>query len=204
MKAILNLILKNKTIALIVAMVMIIIILFSMLRTSNKEKKRFESNQHSLLEHVEYLKTESGKSAAEVEKLALTNKEFKAHEDDLLEKVNDLNLKVRRLQSATQVGTKTEYVVKTEIKDSLVYIEGQTIKLKCVDFTNGWLTVDGCVRDGEFDGFIQSVDTLSHFIHRVPKRFLFIKYGTKGINLSVMTSNPYSKITYTKYIELKR
>lgn len=182
----------------------LVILLFSLLRTSNKEKKRFESNQHSLLKQVEYFKTESGKSASEVEKLTLTNKEFKTHEADLLEKVDELNLKVKRLQSATQVGVKTEYVVKTEIKDSLVYIEGQTIKLKCVDFTNGWLTVDGCVRDGEFDGFIQSVDTLSHFAHRVPKRFLFIKYGTKGINLSVMTSNPYSKITYAKYIELKR
>ena len=182
----------------------LVILLFSLLRTSNKEKKRFESNQHSLLKQVEYFKTESGKSASEVEKLTLTNKEFKTHEASLLEKVDELNLKVKRLQSATQVGVKTEYVVKTEIKDSLVYIEGQTIKLKCVDFTNGWLTVDGCVRDGEFDGFIQSVDTLSHFAHRVPKRFLFIKYGTKGINLSVMTSNPYSKITYAKYIELKR
>lgn len=180
------------------------ILLFYMLRVSNAEKKRFESNQHALLEQVDYFKTEIGKSAAEAEKLTLTNSEFKRHEAELVKKVDDLNLKVKRLQSAAEVGVKTEYIVKTVIKDSLVYIEGQTIKLKCVDFSNGWLTVDGCVKDGKFDGFIQSVDTLSHFIHRVPKRFLFIKYGTKGINMSVMTSNPFSKISYAKYIELKR
>jgi hypothetical protein len=181
-----------------------VILLFSLLRASNKEKKRFESNQHSLLEQVEYFKTESGLSAATVEKLTLTNSEFKKHETELLNKVDDLNLKVKRLQSATEIGVKTEYIVKTEIKDSLVFIEGQPIQLKCVDFSNNWLTVDGCVKDGKFDGFIQSRDTLTHFVHRVPKHFLFIKYGTKGIDLSVMTSNPYSQITYAKYIELKR
>jgi hypothetical protein len=204
MKTVLSLILKNKIPVLIGVMALVIVVLFSLLRASNKEKKRFESNQHSLFEQVEYFKTESGLSAATVEKLTLTNREFKNHEADLLKKVDDLNLKVKRLQSATEVGIKTEYIVKTEIRDSLVYVEGKPIYLKCVEFDNEWLTVDGCVKEGVFDGLIQSRDTLAHFAHRVPRKFLFIKYGTKGIDLSVMTSNPYSKITYAKYIELKR
>lgn len=200
----LKLLFKYKTVTTFIVMGLTILSLSYLLKESNQEKKRFESNQHSLLEKVDYFKAKSGKNASEVEKLTLTNKEFKEHEKELVSKLEDLNLKVKRLQSASETAIETKYIVKTQIKDSLVYIEGKTIELKCVDFHNEWLTVNGCVKEGVFEGLIQSRDTLSHLVHRVPKRFLFIKYGTKGINLSVLSSNPYSKITYSKYIELKR
>ena len=60
------------------------------------------------------------------------------------------------------------------------------------------------VLDGDtFSAKIESVDTLQQVVHRIPKKFLFIKWGTKAIRQEVVSSNPHSKIVYTEYIELK-
>lgn len=204
MKTIIKLVLRNKVPVIIGVMFMVVIVLFSMLRASNREKKRFEANQHSLLEQVNYYKTESGLNAASVEKLTLTNKEFKRSQEDLMNTIDELQLKVKRLQSVSQSGTNSHYEIKTEIRDSLIYIEGKTEILKCIDFKNAWLTVNGCVVDGSFSGYIDSRDTITQVVHRVPRKFLFFRYGTKGINQEVVSKNPYTMITYSKYIEFKK
>ena len=51
---------------------------------------------------------------------------------------------------------------------------------------------------------VVSVDTLQQIVHRVPRRFLFIRWGTKAIRQEVVSSNPHTNIVYTEYIELKR
>ena len=47
------------------------------------------------------------------------------------------------------------------------------------------------------------MDTIKQIVHRVPKKFLFIKYGTKGIKQEVVSKNPHTKIVFTEYRELK-
>jgi hypothetical protein len=51
---------------------------------------------------------------------------------------------------------------------------------------------------------VRTVDTLHQVIHRVPRKFLFIPYGTKAIRQEVWTSNPNTELVYTEYIELSR
>jgi len=47
-----------------------------------------------------------------------------------------------------------------------------------------------------------SRDTLYQVVHRVPRRFLFIRWGTKGIRQEMVNCNPHAEITYSQYIEL--
>jgi hypothetical protein len=47
-------------------------------------------------------------------------------------------------------------------------------------------------------------DTLVQLVHRVPRKFLFIPFGTKAIRQEVTTKNPHTEITYTEYIVLRR
>lgn len=187
-----------------VILILMVIALFSLYKKERVERKRFETNQEVLLKDVRYYKSKDSLNAASVGKMTVAIKELKESNMGLENTVSDLNLKLRRVESISQTGTETKYEVKTIIKDSLVYIEGKPVTLKCVDFKNDWLTVTGCENNGVFDGFIESRDTLIHIAHRVPRKFLFIKYGTKGINLDVVSKNPYTKISYLKYIELKK
>jgi hypothetical protein len=45
-------------------------------------------------------------------------------------------------------------------------------------------------------------DTLVQFVHRVPRRFLFLKFGTKGVRQEVLSKNPYTEVVFTEYIKL--
>lgn len=185
-------------------LILTVIALFSLYKKERVERKRFEANQEVLLKDVRYYKSKDSLNAASVGKMTVTIKELKESNLGLKNTVSDLNLKLRRVESISQTGIVTKYEVKTIIKDSLVYIQGKPITLKCVDFENEWLTVTGCENNGYFEGFIESRDTLIHIAHRVPKKFLFLRYGTKGINLDVVSKNPYTKISYLRYVEIKK
>lgn len=165
------------------------------------EKKRLANNQEALLTDVEYYKTESGKNAASVLKLELSKSELERHCQDLTKTVEDLNIKCR-IQSASTTVTKTEVEIQTVVRDSIVYRD-LPISIKVINWRDPWIKLNGVLDGDTFSAKIESVDTLQQVVHRIPKKFLFIKWGTKAIRQEVVSSNPHSKIVYTEYIELK-
>lgn len=185
-----------------VALILTVSVLSYWLNNVREEKKRLADNQEALLSDVDYYKTESGKSAASVLKLELSKSELENHCQDLTKTIDDLNIKIGRIQSVSTTVTKTEVEIQTVVRDSIVYRD-LPVNLKVVKWLDPWVTLNG-VLDGEtFSAKIESVDTLSQVVHRIPKKFLFIKWGTKAIRQEVVSSNPHSKIVYTEYIELK-
>lgn len=185
-----------------VALILTVSVLSYWLNNVREEKKRLADNQEALLSDVDYYKTESGKSAASVLKLELSKSELENHCQDLTKTIDDLNIKIGRIQSVSTTVTKTEVEIQTVVRDSIVYRD-LPANLKVVKWRDPWVTLNG-VLDGEtFSAKIESVDTLSQVVHRIPKKFLFIKWGTKAIRQEVVSSNPHSKIVYTEYIELK-
>lgn len=185
-----------------VALILTVSVLSYWLNNVREEKKRLADNQEALLSDVDYYKTESGKNAASVLKLELSKSELENHCQDLTKTIDDLNIKIGRIQSVSTTVTKTEVEIQTVVRDSIVYRD-LPVNLKVVKWRDLWVTLNG-VLDGEtFSAKIESVDTLSQVVHRIPKKFLFIKWGTKAIRQEVVSSNPHSKIVYTEYIELK-
>lgn len=174
-----------------------------LLNNTMEEKKRLANNQESLLSDVEYYKTESGKNAASVQKLELTKSELEKHCIDLTQTVEDLGIKVKRLQSASTTVTKTEVEIQTVVHDSIVYRDRPVI-LKTINWKDPWIKLDGILDGEDFSAKIQNIDTLNHIAHRVPKKFLFFRFGTKAVRLEVVNKNPHSQIVYTEYIELKK
>ena len=51
---------------------------------------------------------------------------------------------------------------------------------------------------------IHSVDTLRQIVHRIPHRFLFIRWGTKALRQEIVSQNPHTRIVYTEYIRIER
>lgn len=186
-----------------IAMIIAIVALSYWLNNTREEKKRLSNNQESLLSDVEYYKTESGKNAASVQRLELTKSELEKHCIDLTQTVKDLGIKVKRLQSASTTVTKTEVEIQTVVRDSIVYRD-RPVVLKTINWKDPWIKLDGILDGKDFSAKIQSIDTLSHVAHRVPKKFLFFRFGTKAVRLEVVNKNPHSQIVYTEYIELKK
>ena len=109
---------------LFIALVLLVgtnIFLFKRLDSVKKERNRLDSNQAALLSDVEHYKTEAGKNATSVLRLELTKNELEKKNKDLTKTVDDLNIKLKRIQAATTTATKTEIEIKTKVRDSIVY-----------------------------------------------------------------------------------
>ena len=67
-----------------------------------------------------------------------------------------------------------------------------------------WVHIEGEVRRDTLLLDYHSIDTLHQIVHRVPRKFLFFRFGTKAIRQEIISSNPHTKIVYSEYIELRR
>lgn len=193
-------------IAVVIAIIAAFLLLWRIYRLEHDERQRLEANQHSLMTDVEYYRTRDSLSAAGVERLTLTNREFRRHAEELTRTVEDLQLKLRRLQAASRTAVATTYPVEVQLRDTLIMRDTIAVPdtLSRLYYQNPWVTLDGIIADSVFRGTIESRDTLVQIVHRVPRRLWFIRWGTKAVRQEVTTRNPYSRITYTEYIELKR
>lgn len=196
---------KKYLIIACVALVAVCCSMFGVIQHLQEEKDRLTSNQEALMEDVRYYQDEAGRNAASVQRLELSKSELEAHNKELTQVVDDLNIKLKRVQAATTTATQTKVEIKTIIRDSIVYVDSSRIaKLPVIKWQDPWVNVDGIIMpDSTVDLSIQSVDTLYQVVHRVPKKFWFIRYGTKAIRQEITSSNPHTKIVYSEYIELK-
>jgi uncharacterized protein YoxC len=175
-------------------------------KTLKSENERLNDNQRTLLSAVKLYKTKDSLNVASVERLTLTKSELENYCQELSQTVEDLNIKLKRLQSVSRTATQTEYKIETVFKDSVVVSYKDSLKfdtLRCINYNDKWLTFNACERNDTLVPHIKSRDELITAVHRVPKRFLFFRFGTKAVQLEIISKNPYSQISFTEYIELK-
>lgn len=172
-------------------------------KSLKEENKRLDGNQQALLDKATYYQTEAGKSAASVQKLELSYSELSDNYQNICEVADELGIKVKRLQSAATTATVTDVKVETGVKDSVVYNDGVIDSVKTFQWRDAWIDVVGTLKDKDVSLGITSKDTLIQIVHRVPRKFLFFRWGTKAIRQEIKSTNPHTKITYTDYIELK-
>ena len=185
------------------------VILGYALKNESEENARLSGNQTALLEKVKFYETVAGKSAASVQELTLSKEELERHYAEKCDLVEELGVKVKRLQSISQSGTSTHVDAHTELYDSLIYVTRDSVvyvdTLKWFEWADRpWVSVAGTIRNGNVDLSVQSNDTLVQIVHRVPKRFLFFRFGTKAIRQEVVSMNPHTKVSYAEYIVLEK
>lgn len=179
--------------------------------SEHNEKVRTKNNQSVLLDSMKYYKSENGKNVASIGKLELKIDELKEYRENDAKIIDDLHLKIKRVESINSTASHTETNISSSVKDSIrtIYLQGNDYiiydTLRCIEYKDAYLSLNGCiVNDRQFEGLVISRDTLTQVVHRVPRKFLFIKYGTKAIRQEVFASNPNSFIDFAEFIELKR
>lgn len=195
---------KKYVAMIIVGLSIIVVSLWSKTKTLTTENERLQSNNTALMEDVEIYKDKADHSAASVQMLELKKSELEKNYQDMCKRADDLGVQVKRLQAASKTETQTEVKIQTVVRDSIIYINGVLDSLKRIEWRDPWVSVIGALKKDSLDLNVCSVDTLYQFIHRVPHKFWFIKWGCKAIRQEITTSNPHSRIVYSKYIELKR
>ena len=164
------------------------------------EIERLNNNYDALLSKTKFYKTRLGESAASVAALQLDLDEYRKYHKRDQKRIRALGVRLRRVESVAKTATKSEVKFIAPRHDTISLCD--TISL--FRWSDAWTRIEGCIRNGDVECKVESIDTLHQVIHRVPYRFWFIRYGTKGIRQEITSSNPHTRIVYTEYIELPK
>lgn len=187
--------LKIRIVAAILAIIGIAALIYQNNSLRN-QKKRLEQNQTALLSKISSYKTDSARSAVSISQLRLTTEELKESNLSLLDDIEELNIKLKRVNAASSVNIESNYDIKAEVKDSVIVRDSIVYKYKCIDYKNPYIILQGCiVSPTVFEGKIKTFNSITRVEHRVPKKFLFFRFGTKLVKEEYLCSNPYSEIT---------
>lgn len=169
-----------------------------------RENERLRRNESALRHGVELYRTESGRSAAAVEALEMEVAEFRELHRDAAKEIASLGIRLRRAESVAQsvaVTTLTDTVV---MRDTIVVSDTVAVAARHFAAADAWSRVEAILFGDSVQYAVRTIDTLHQVVHRVPRRFLFIPYGTKAIRQEVWSSNPNVELVYTEYIELPK
>lgn len=178
------------------------------------EAERTKENQDILLHNgkVEIGRTQSGRPRASVSAITLKTSDLKCTPDSLLA-VNRKELKIKnsRIMAAATTSTTTKVDVKVAIRPVPHDTCSRSLSglyrppdVSQVSWSDPWITLRGDIEGDSMQVHIESRDTLQMVVHRVPKKFLFFRYGTKGVRMEVVGQNPHSRLSYPRIIMFKK
>ena len=162
---------------------------------------------------VEIGQTQSGKPMASVSAMSLKPSSLAHNPDSLLAVTSkDLKIKPRRMVAAIRTSSLATADIHAAITPDSIYDEvnrdSNVLRFyhsyprspQQVSWSDPWMSLRGTIRGDSFTARIESRDTLQMIIHRVPKKFLFFRYGTKGVRMEVVSQNPHTRLSYPKVI----
>ena len=158
------------------------------------ETRRLTQNQNALASGIEHYRTRLGQEAASVQALRLRCAEFERLRAGDADTIRRLGIRLRRLEAVAKTVTATSVDLRTPVRDTLTLFR----------WRDAWVTVEGRIRTDSVACRVQSTDTLRQVVHRVPRRFLFIRWGTKALRQEIVSSNPHTRIIYSDYVKFER
>lgn len=198
--------------------VMLVLIPFAMVMAlkechdRQREAHSMNEDQNVLMHNgkVEIGQTQAGKPMASVSAMSLKPSSLKRNPDSLLAVTSkDLKIKPRRMVAAIRTSSLATADIHAAITTDSIYDEADkdsNVLLSYprspqqVSWSDPWMSLRGIIRGDSFTARIESRDTLQMIIHRVPRKFLFFRYGTKGVRMDVVSQNPHTRLSYPKVI----
>lgn len=158
----------------------------------SRECRRLGTNQIALTEDIRTFRVRDSLNAASAIALTMTTSELAERMSDIRELVADMGIKLSRVESISQSAVQTSYDIHAPIIDSAVHHK------------TPHMSFDATISGSTISARIESIDTLTQVVHRIPKRLWFIRYGTRYMEQSIVSSNPNSRIIYDRYIKITR
>lgn len=165
-----------------------------------------ERNQKVLLSEIENYRTKDSLHVAQVGQLVLSQKELKNGYKDLYRLVK--TLKGDKVESVTTTNTETNTIFKEKVRDSIVFINSDTLQAKVLHYEDNWTKFEGILVKDSLTAKIQTRDSLVVVTSLEKKRFLGIKIpiwlsGYRRRIQQVLSKNPNTKIENVQFITIK-
>ena len=170
------------------------------------EIDRLRQNQTALAAQIDYHRTRSGALAATTQVLQLRCSEYEQLRTEDARRIRELGIKMRRLEAAATLVSAQNVDFATPMRDTVFVRVRDTLlvrdTVRLFRWNDAWCRVEGAVLPDSVVCQVESVDTLRQIIHRVPRRFLFIHWGTKAIRQEILPANPHTRIVYAEYVQI--
>lgn len=174
-----------------------------------EERDRYRSNTEILLQDVKTYQTKDSLNAIKVGNLELSLAEYKKYRADDLALIKTLQTKNRDLERVTTTQMETINELRATVRDSVVYLPGDTVTtvLRCIEYSDKWVDLDGCIINNTFSGKIITRDSLLIAETVQYKRFLGFLWKTKKIKnreIDVVSKNPATKILGVEFVTIEK
>lgn len=157
--------------------------------------KTAENNFRIVQAENDTFKTRLNRFASEAEALQLSISQMKKLRARDIQTIKDLNIKLKDADFLINIGSKTEFKYIALVKDSII----KDTVYPCIDYTDNYFHIDGCIKEKKFYGNTYFIDSLS-IVGSPVKSGWWIFKKTVGAKISVENLNPSSKIFFNEYI----
>ena len=186
----------------LVALICICFIQEERVRAAKNEAERQRNNTEALLSDIDTYRTRDSLSAAQVQSLTLTIKDFERYRADDAETIRTLKAKNRELASVASAQAQTIIALQGRVADTVIIVKDSiVIPAKAVSCGDEWYTFSGIVTEDEFSGKVEVKESLTIVESVKHKRFLWWKLKKiKDRKLDVVSKNPYTTIQDVEHI----
>ena len=177
------------------------------LRHFRSENRRLVQNQEALASDLTHYRTRAGEEAAAARVLRLRCAEFERLRTEDAAEIRRLGIRLRRLEATAKIAAATQTDLHAPLRDSVIRRDTAASvfdTLKTFRWHDPWVRIEGCISHDSVRCRVSSVDSRRQVIHRIHRRFLFIRWGTKALRQEIVSSNPHTRIVYAEYIRIER
>lgn len=177
-------------------------------RRYRTETGRLTQNQYALASEITLYRTRAGQEAASAEALRLRCREYEKLRAADAAEIRRLGIRLRRVEAAGKTVTTTAVATTAPLRDTVVIRIHDSVPvidtLRTFRWRDTWVSIEGTLLADSIRCRIRSTDTLRQVVHRIPRRFLFIRWGTKALRQEIVSTNPHTRIVYSEYVRIER
>lgn len=156
--------------------------------------ERLDGNVTALTTDINHFKVSDSLNAATIQSLNITVSEFKDMNIEAKKTIDALNIKYKRLLKVNQTITQeNQDLLLNKTIDTLI-LKDTIVKTASASYRSPYLDLDIYDLGNQYQVKYESRDTIDQILENIPKKFLFIRYGTKGFKTTYVNRNPNAKI----------
>ena len=177
------------------------------IQSLTSERDKYLRNTETLLSDVETFKVRDSLSAARVQALELSVKEFERFRAQDAALIRELKAKNRDLAAVNKTQSQTIINLQAVPRDTIVIRDSVKIPAVAVHAGDAWYSFDGVLTETDFTGTLKNRDSLLVAESVRYKRFLGFLWRTNKVKdreVSVLSRNPHTEILGVEYVVVEK
>jgi hypothetical protein len=169
------------------------------------ENQRLIRNDVNMNAQLTYYFDKLGREAAKTPVLEYKQKELYKIFPEVKQKVTDLKIKPKRVESYSEVTVTSGKEITVPAKDSTTKKNDSIIPGKYFAYADNWYNVQGWIIQDTMNLKISSTDTIIQVVSRGGRLnpWLWI-FSRRQLTQTIQSRNPDSKIVYSRFIKIKK